>query len=57
MAVSGVARGDAEATHLADIVIQPEVSGFGLTDTKPARTIMQRGYEAAKAAIDEGRFA
>ena len=49
--------GQNEATHLADIVIQPEVSGFGLTDTKPARTIMQRGYEAAKAAIDEGRFA
>ena len=48
--------GQNEATDLADIVIRPEVRGFGLTDTKPARTIMRRGYEAAKAAVDAGEF-
>lgn len=48
--------GQSEATDLADIVIRPDVSGFGLTDTKPARTIMQRGYEAAEAAVASGRF-
>ncbi len=48
--------GQNEASHLADIVIAPEVRGFGLTDTKPAQMIITRGYEAATEAIEAGRF-
>ncbi len=36
----------------ADTVIRPDVRGFGLTDTKPARTIIDRGYQAAVATIE-----
>ena len=49
--------GQNEASHLADIVIAPEVRGFGLTDTKPAQAIISRGHDAAVAAIEAGHFA
>lgn len=49
--------GQDESGDAADVVIRPEVSGFGLTDTKPARAIIERGYEAARAAIESGELA
>lgn len=48
--------GQNESNHLADVMIRPEITGFGLTDTKPAREIIARGHQAARAAIDAGHF-
>lgn len=46
--------GQNDSSHLASMTIRPDVTGFGLTDTKPSREIIRRGYEAARRAIDDG---
>ncbi|MDJ0770635.1 MAG: patatin-like phospholipase family protein [Ilumatobacter sp.] len=43
-----------ESSELADVLITPDVRGFGLTDTKRAAEIVQRGYEAGVRAIETG---
>lgn len=42
-----------DSTDDADIVITPDVRGYGLTETKRAGDIVQRGYEAGLAALDD----
>ena len=42
-----------DSTDHADIVITPDVRGYGLTETKRARDIVQRGYEAGLVALDD----
>lgn len=39
-----------DSTDSADVTISPDVRGFGITETKHARDIVIRGYEAGKAA-------
>jgi NTE family protein len=48
--------GQNDSGDAADIVIRPDVDGFGVTDTKPARQIIKRGYAAGVAAVEEGRL-
>ncbi|MDW3216131.1 MAG: patatin-like phospholipase family protein [Ilumatobacteraceae bacterium] len=45
--------GRQDSTDHADVVITPDVRGYGLTDTKRAREIAERGYEAGRAAVAE----
>lgn len=42
-----------DSTDHADVVITPDVRGYGLTDTKRATEIVQRGYTAGLAAIEQ----
>ena len=41
-----------DSTEHADVVITPDVRGYGLTDTKRAREIAERGYAAGLAAVE-----
>jgi NTE family protein len=43
-----------DSNELADVLISPDVRGFGLVDTKSAEQIAQRGYEAGRRAIEAG---
>ncbi len=43
-----------DSNELADVLISPDVRGFGLIDTKSATQISQRGYEAGLRAIEAG---
>jgi predicted acylesterase/phospholipase RssA len=43
-----------DSNELADVLISPDVRGFGLVDTKNAAQIAQRGYEAGCQAIEAG---
>lgn len=43
--------GQDKSGDVADVVIRPDVDGFGLTDTRPARDIIDRGYQAGLAAL------
>ena len=45
-----------DSNELADVLITPDVRGFGLVDTKNAAEIAQRGYEAGRQAIDLGQI-
>ena len=45
-----------DSNELADVLISPDVRGFGLIDTKSARQIAQRGYEAGMRAIKAGQI-
>lgn len=45
-----------DSNELADVLIQPDVRGFGLVDTKSAAHISQRGYEAGCRAIEAGEI-
>jgi NTE family protein len=45
-----------DSNQLADVLISPDVRGFGLVDTKNAAQIAQRGYEAGCEAIESGRI-
>lgn len=40
-----------DSTEHADVVITPDVRGYGLTDTKRAGEIAERGYAAGLAAV------
>lgn len=42
-----------DSTEAADVTIRPDVSGFGITDTKHARRIIRSGYEAGQRAADD----
>ena len=42
-----------DSTDHADVVITPDVRGYGLTEIKRGRDIVQRGYEAGLAALDD----
>ena len=43
---------EAESESLADLVIHPELSGFGLTDYGAIETLERLGYEATLSALD-----
>ena len=45
-----------DGSDQADALLMPDVAGFGLTDTRPARDIIVRGYEATRAAIEAGEL-
>lgn len=45
-----------DSNELADVLISPDVDGFGLIDTKRAKQIAQRGYEAGRRAIEAGQI-
>lgn len=45
--------GRQDSTDHADLVITPDVVGYGLTDTKQAREIAERGYTAGLAAVEQ----
>ncbi len=45
-----------DSNELADVLISPDVRGFGLVDTKSAKQIAERGYEAGRRAIDAGQI-
>ena len=40
----------------ADLIIEPDVAEFSLTDTTASRTIVERGYDAVARAIDAGEL-
>lgn len=44
------------ATEQADMVIQPDMGDVTWADFKRGKVAVQRGYEAAKKAMEEGRF-
>jgi predicted acylesterase/phospholipase RssA/CRP-like cAMP-binding protein len=46
-----------DSAGLADVLITPDVRGFGLIDTKNALKISQRGYEAGLRALESGEIA
>jgi len=43
-----------DSQELADVLISPDVRGFGLVETKNAARIAERGYEAGRRAIESG---
>ena len=45
-----------DSNDLADVLISPDVRGFGLVDTKNGAEIAQRGYEAGVQAIESGQI-
>ena len=45
-----------DSNELADVLISPDVRGFGLVDTKSGIQIVQRGYEAGRRAIEAGQI-
>jgi NTE family protein len=45
-----------DSDELADVLISPDVRGFGLVDTKNGAEIAQRGYEAGVQAIESGQI-
>ena len=45
-----------DSNELADVLISPDVRGFGLVDVKSASEIAERGYEAGQRALDDGRI-
>jgi predicted acylesterase/phospholipase RssA len=55
MRLTELGRHDAaDVADLADVIIRPDVRGFGLIETKRAREIVARGYAAGRAAIESG---
>ena len=46
-----------DSTESADVAIAPDVRGFGITETQSALEIIDRGYEAGRAAVESGAFA
>ena len=45
-----------DSDELADVLISPDVRGFGLVDTKNGAEIAQRGYDAGVQAIESGQI-
>jgi NTE family protein len=45
-----------DSNELADVLISPDVRGFGLIETKRATEISQRGYEAGRRAVETGEI-
>jgi predicted acylesterase/phospholipase RssA/CRP-like cAMP-binding protein len=43
-----------DSAEHADVVITPDVRGFGLVETGRARDIIRRGHDAAQRAIEDG---
>jgi predicted acylesterase/phospholipase RssA len=55
MRLTELGRHDAaDVADLADVIIRPDVRGFGLIETKRAREIVARGYAAGRAAVESG---
>ncbi len=48
--------GRSDSSALADVLISPDVTGFGLLDTKRARDIVARGRDAAAQTIAHGHL-
>ncbi len=46
--------GRTESTEQADVLLTPDVRGFGLLETKRAREIVERGRQSAEEAIAAG---
>jgi len=45
-----------DSNELADVLISPDVRGFGLIETKRAAEISQRGYDAGRRATESGEL-
>ena len=45
-----------DSNELADVLISPDVRGFGLVDVKSASEIAERGYAAGQRALEDGRI-
>jgi predicted acylesterase/phospholipase RssA len=42
------------ASGIIDMIIRPEVGGFGLMDFRALEALVERGYRAGVAAIEQG---